>query len=194
MGQQKSLERSRAMIDALGAEGAHPTLGVEARLWDRFVGIWDCEYTFFLDDGTIKHARGELRFGWIIDGRALQDIWISYPNESGKERSIGTSVRFFNSRSKLWRVVFVSPAYGGLITMQGGAEGDRIVLRGVDDEGSILRWSFNEIKESSFIWRGEKSRDDGQTWKLEEEHHMKRRAPDRLSHRGNTKTKTNAAK
>ena len=55
-------------------------------------------------------------------------------------------------------------------------EGDRIVLRGVDSDGSPIRWSFNDIKPDSFVWRGEKSRDGGKTWKLEEEHHMKRRA------------------
>jgi len=54
-------------------------------------------------------------------------------------------------------------------------EGDRIVLRGTDVDGYPIRWSFNEIKPESFVWRGEKSRDDGKTWKLEEEHHMKRR-------------------
>jgi hypothetical protein len=39
----------------------------------------------------------------------------------------------------------------------------------------MLRWSFNEIQTDSFIWRGEKSRDGGKTWRLREEHHMKRR-------------------
>lgn len=72
-------------------------------------------------------------------------------------------------------MVFVSPKHGVFLTVQGGAEGDRIVLRGLDADGSQLRWSFNDIKDDSFTWRGEKSRDGGKTWKLEEEHHMKRR-------------------
>jgi hypothetical protein len=165
----------QAMVSVLSAVSPHPSLGDEARVWDRFVGTWDCDFTFFLDDGSVRHSRGELEFGWVMDGRAIQDIWITYPKEAGKERGIGTSVRFFDSKSKLWRVVFVSPAYNALVTMRGGTEGDRIVLRGVDDEGSMLRWSFNDIKTDSFIWRGEKSRDGGKTWKLEEEHHMKRR-------------------
>jgi hypothetical protein len=165
----------QAMITALSALSPHPSLGDEARVFDRFVGTWDCDYTFFLPDGSTKHFVGELEFGWIIDGQAVQDIWITYPKEAGKERGIGTSVRFFDTKSKMWRVIFVSPAYGALITVQGGTEGDRIVLRGVDDEGSMLRWSFNDIKADSFTWRGETSRDGGKTWKLEEEHHMKRR-------------------
>ncbi len=168
-----------AMVTALAASGPQPSLGDEAHVWDRFVGTWDCEYTFYLDDGTVRHSSGELMFGWILDGRALQDIWITYPKQAGKDRGIGTSLRFFDPKSKTWRVVFVSPAYGALITVQGGIEGGRIILRGVDDDGAALRWSFNDIKADSFVWRGEKSRDGGKTWRLEEEHHMRRRTGDR---------------
>jgi hypothetical protein len=166
----------QAMITALSALSPHPSLGDEARVFDRFVGTWDCDYTFFPPDGSTKHSVGELEFGWILDGHAVQDIWITYPKEVGKERGIGTSVRFFDTKLKMWRVIFVSPAYGALITVQGGAEGDRIVLRGVDDEGTMLRWSFNDLKADSFTWRGETSRDGGKTWRLEEEHHMRRRS------------------
>ncbi len=164
-----------AMVSALGASAPQHSLGDEAQVWGRFVGTWECEYTFYLDDGSVRHSSGELLFGWILDGRALQDIWITYPKEAGKERGIGTSVRFFDPKSKMWQVVFVSPAFVALITVQGGAEGERIVLRGVDSDGAALRWSFNEIKTDSFVWRGEKSHDDGKTWRLEEEHHMRRR-------------------
>jgi len=164
-----------AMIEALSATGPHPSLGREARVFDRFIGTWDCDYGFYRDDGTKRHVKGELEFGWILDGRAIQDIWISYPTEPGKERGIGTTVRFFDARLKTWRVIFVGPSYGALIEMKGGEEGDRIVLRGVDDEGSMLRWTFNDITANAFVWRGEKSRDRGKTWKLEEEHHMTRR-------------------
>ena len=167
---------SHAMTSALSASSSHSSLGDQAKAFDRLVGTWDCDYGFYGQDGSVSHLAGELKFGWILDGRAIQDIWIAYPRDGSKERSIGTSVRFFDNKIKLWRVIFVSPAYGALVTVQGGVEGDRIVLRGVDDEGSMLRWSFNDIQANSFVWRGEKSRDSGKTWRLEEEHHMSRRS------------------
>lgn len=175
VGPQQTPDPSQAMVKALSASGPNSSLGDEARVFDRFVGVWDCEYTFFAEDGGVSRASGELKFGWILDGRAVQDIWITYPKEASKERDVGTSVRFFDPRSKVWRVLFVNPAYGSFITMQGRAEGDRIVLRGVNEEGSMLRWSFNEIQADSFTWRGEKSRDGGKTWRLREEHRMRRR-------------------
>ena len=164
------------MIATLAAPGPHSSLGEEARLFDRFVGAWDCAYSFHAEDGSVTHSSGELKFGWIIDGWAIQDIWIGYPRDGSKgERRIGTSVRFFDAKSKVWRVVFVAPAAGSLTTVQGGLEGDRIVLRGQDSDGSLLRWSFNDIRADSFVWRGETSRDQGKSWRLEEEHHMTRR-------------------
>src|SRR5436190_23057272 len=97
------------MINVLSALGPHPSLGDEARVFDRFVGTWDCDYTFFLADGSTKHSVGEIKFGWILDGQAVQDIWIAYPKEAGKERGIGTTVRFFDTKLKTWRIIFVSP-------------------------------------------------------------------------------------
>lgn len=168
-------DRRNDMIQELATREAHPSMGVEARTFDRFVGTWDCAFSFRAEDGTVRHSTGELRFGWIIDGRAIQDIWIGYPKRPGDARTIGTSIRFFEPKSNVWRVVFVAPAFGLITQVQGGVEGDRIVLRGEDAAGSLLRWSFNDINADSFNWRGESSRDGGKTWKLEEDHRMTRR-------------------
>lgn len=169
-------DSGEAMLNALAASGPHSSLGDQAKVFDRFIGTWDCDYTFHGSDGKVSHSSGELLFGWILDGRAIQDIWISYPKDATSERSIGTSVRFFDTKSKLWRVIFVAPASDAVINVQGGAEGDRIILKGDDLDGAPIRWSFNDITADSFVWRGEKSHDNGKTWVLEEEHHMKRRA------------------
>jgi hypothetical protein len=165
------------MVAVLAAPGPHASLGDQARVWDRFVGTWDCDFGFHLEDGTVRHAPGELEFGWVLDGLAIQDLWITYPKPGETQRGIGTSIRYFDDKSKLWHVVFVNPKFGGLLSVQGGLEGDRIVLRGQDADGNRIRWSFNDIKDDSFTWRGETSRDEGKTWRLQEEHHMRRRAP-----------------
>jgi hypothetical protein len=162
------------MITVLEASGPHPSLGDQAEVFDRLVGAWDSDFTFYNNDGSTRHSSGEVLFGWVLDGRVLQDIWITYPSDRAKERSIGTSVRFYDPKTKMWKVIFVNPVYG-VITLQGGVEGERIVLRGVDGS-TALRWSFNDLKADSFVWRGETSRDGGKTWRLEEQHRMRRRA------------------
>lgn len=164
------------MLAALTSPGPNPQIGNEAQTWDRFVGTWDADFSFHRADGAVQHKKGEVRFGWVLDGNAIQDVWITDPPHPNEERSIGTSLRFFDKQSKQWRVVFLNPRVHYLVTVHGGMEGDRIVLNGNDTDGALIRWSFNEIKRDSFVWRGETSRDHGRTWALEEEHHMRRRA------------------
>jgi hypothetical protein len=167
--------QQHTMIKALEASGPHASLGEQAHVFDFLAGTWDCDYSFHLDNGTVRHSKGELLVGWVLDGRALQDLFITYPKDGEKERRIGTTIRFFDTALKQWRIIFISPQFNYVVTVQGGLEGDRIVLRGTDTtDGLPIRWSFNDIKPDSFVWRGEKSHDAGKTWKMEEEHHMKR--------------------
>ena len=167
------------MVKVLAARGPHPSLGPQADLFGRFVGSWDADYSFIAEDGTVRHKRGEVLFGWVLDGHALQDIFLSYPESSSDERKMVTGLRWVDPRTGRWTLAFVAPTFDVVIRMEAAAEGDRIVLRGEDGKGALLRWSFNEIQKDSFVWRGESSHDGGKTWRLEEEHHMKRRPPAR---------------
>lgn len=163
------------MVVELASSAPHPSLGAEARTFDRLIGTWDCDFSFRTADGTFKHKRGELLLGWVLDGRAVQDLWITYPTGSEKERRIGTSLRYFDTELKQWRVVFVNPQFNYLVTVHGGVAGDRIVLTGVDKDNAQIRWSFIDMTPNAFTWHGETSRDGGKTWLLEENHHMTRR-------------------
>ena len=61
------------MMATLLAPGPHASLGAEARTFDRVVGTWDADYSFHAEDGSVTHAKGEVRFGWILDGHALEE-------------------------------------------------------------------------------------------------------------------------
>jgi hypothetical protein len=163
------------MIRSLAADRPHPSLGEQAQAFDRFVGTWDGDFTSFTPDGRASERyRGRVVFGWILDGRAMQDVWISRPTDSEPEGSRGTSVRFFDTAAGSWRVVWILPEYGVVATVQGGIVDDRIVLEGADPDGSLRRWSFNDIEADSFVWRGERSEDGGSTWRRTAEYQMSR--------------------
>ncbi len=38
---------------------SHPSLGDQAKVFGRFVGTWDGEYTEFSKDGNATHSSGE---------------------------------------------------------------------------------------------------------------------------------------
>jgi hypothetical protein len=154
----------------------HPAADA-ARLFDPFVGVWDFDCDFYPAGGAVTRFAGEWSFRWILDGRAMQDIWVGYLRGTKPgERGMGMSVRFFDARAAQWKVVFIAPEGGKILTLKGGRVGDRIVLEGLDVDGAKLRWSFNDVHEDDFLWRGETSSDEGRTWRTEQVMRLRRRA------------------
>jgi hypothetical protein len=63
-----------------------------------------------------------------------------------------------------------------IVKFAGGAAGDgRIVLNTPDLDAKDTRWSFNDIRPDSFVFRDEASHDGGKAWRLRSEYHIKRR-------------------
>lgn len=182
-GNSASADPRQDMIHTLGAPGPHASMRDQAGCFDRFVGTWDCDYALFSPEGKVTRLSGQVVFGWVLDGWAMQDIWWSR-SAPGQERAIGTTLRFFDRKAGLWRVTWIAPRAGAVLQLEGGpvAQGREskdgapgIVLNGKDTDGSLTRWTFNDIQPDAFIWRSENSRDGGRTWVMEEEHHLKRR-------------------
>jgi hypothetical protein len=137
----------------------------ELMLFGRFVGEWDLHWTGF-DDGRQSEASGELTFGWVLDGRAVQDVWL-VPGPRGIPRFHGTTVRFFDPTLGAWRSTWVEPVTGRVRKFIGRPDGEDIALVSLDGD-PLLRWRFTEIGPDSFTWLGEYSTDEGRTWRLEE--------------------------
>lgn len=167
------------MVAALAADGPHPSLDEQGAVFDRLVGTWNAVFTHFGPDGAVvEHYTGRVLFGWILDGWAMQDIWIGDPTEEEPDGSLGTTIRFFDRGTGTWRILFIVPDRALVVTMEGGAVGDRIVLEGTGSDGFLRRWSFNDLTAESFVWRAERSGDEGKTWRLTAEYHMTRHVPD----------------
>lgn len=162
------------MVQRLSAPFDAPVANHHA-LHDQLIGTWSVQYTNHPEGGSTRHRQGEVRFGWVLDGHAIQDVWIWHPDAAYPVGRIGTTLRFFDAQQGSWRIVWIEPAAGTVVQLTGGEVGNRIVLTGRDADQSQLRWSFNDIQAASFEWRGERSRDGGGTWRLESAYHMQRR-------------------
>jgi hypothetical protein len=175
-GDVPATDPSLDLTTALRATSPHPTLGDQAQVPGRLVGTWDVEYTTFAKDGTASQRTGEFIVEWVMDGRAIQDLWIVHPSGTRKEREVYTDLHWFDAKSRTWRSAFVDPEHGSVAKFTGGPVGnDRYVLETPDLGSKQTRWSFYDMRRDSFAVRGEASNDDGKTWKLESEYKMKRR-------------------
>lgn len=163
---------ANAFLNALHAEGASVDCGANMDLYGWLVGSWDLDVTGFLPDGKQRRRPGEWHFGWALEGRAIQDVWIVPPRGAGRRgdaaanvNSYGTTLRTYDPRIDAWHIQWTDPVTQTYFTMIGRKEGDTIVQLGKSPDGNLIRWSFSEITPDAFLWRGEMSADAGTTWR-----------------------------
>jgi hypothetical protein len=164
------------MVTARQAWGPHPSSGGQAKVFGRLVGVWDGEYTEFSRNGNETRSSGEWLFGWVMDGRAIQGLFIIHPSAVRKERYFGTTLSYFDSKPGKWSKTFVDPENGAVETLTGvSMADDRVVLLGQEMDGKESRWSFDNIRTDSWDFRDERSTDGGKTWRIREVDRMTRR-------------------
>lgn len=178
----ESASAAAGFFAALISDNPSPELAEMARDFGWLVGGWTAEVTDIDGDGRERRGEGEWWFAWVLEGRAIQDVWISPPrgkrgglsDPAAADNRYGTTVRWLDRRGGLWRIVWVNPVTGVMSVLAGRREDDRIILLGEDSEGAF-RWSFNDIRPDSFVWRGE-TRDPHGEWRLGTEFRLKRLA------------------
>jgi hypothetical protein len=165
---------NRKFLSSLTASGPDPEHAAEMTLYDPLIGDWDADVLDYDSDGTVTKNKGEWHFDWVLEGRAIQDVWIVPPRSSRKlpladrtaNNRYGTSIRVYDPATRAWNVTWINPVTGSFNRLAGRVEGGNIVQEGHDGDGAIIRWTFSDITSSSFHWRGEVSADGGKTWRL----------------------------
>lgn len=163
------------LIRNLGAPGRSRLAGddPQAAAFDQFVGTWDVTFTNIADDGSSETLPGQLIVGWILDGRALQDIWIQQSANPADPPFKGTTIRFYDPAKKVWRVTWVSAVARAQLLLEGRRTASTIDLWAETPKGRV-RWIFYDIEPDRFRWRNEHSTDQGKSWRLRESHVMRR--------------------
>ena len=153
---------------ALHAAGPAPDRAAKMGLYSWLIGDWEMDCVLHKDDGTKHKDVGEIHFGWVLEGRAIQDVWI-FPGVF-----YGTTLRVYDPGLDAWHILWIDPVMQAYPRQIGRARGRDIVQEGDDGRGTPTRWSFTEITENSFHWLGERSLDGGKTWQLQAEFFARR--------------------
>jgi hypothetical protein len=164
-----------AFLDCLQADGPSADRAGNMDLYGWLIGSWDLDVTCFLPDGSTRRRPGEWHFGWVLEGRAVQDVLICPPRGDGPAREYGSTVRFYDPDIGAWQITWITPPRRAVVRLVGRPLDDQIVLEG-DGATGILRWTFSDIASETFTWRGYVSRDAGATWQQREEMRLRRRA------------------
>ena len=152
-------------------------------LYGQFVGDWITETTEWLPDGSIRSSQWDVRFQWVLEGRAIQDLWIT-PPRSGKAvawaaegNRYSTTLRIYDPAIDAWHIIWANPPGATVLRQLARRVGDEIVQIGeMDAKGTMSRWVYRDITPGSFRWCNERSSDNGISWQLVQEMRALRRS------------------
>ena len=167
-------------LEALSFDAPASDRASKMMLYGQFVGSWDLQIVDYEADGSRWKGIGEVHFGWVLEGRAIQDVWISLPRNarksvSTKRNTYGTTLRVYDPNIDAWHILWINPITQTYNTMIGRKIGDEIVQEYRDGDGTLNQWIFSEITPKSFHWIGRSSKDNGKGWDVETEFFARRR-------------------
>jgi hypothetical protein len=164
---RKAAENMYEFSEALVSSGRNELIPVDKDLFGQFVGEWDFEWVDNRGGNGERHIKGEWIFSWILEGRAIQDVFIC---PSRAERNLhpqpdaeyGTTVRVYNPKTEAWDVFYGYPAQATLLEAR--KKDGRIELTEVLKKE--MKWVFSDINPGSFHWQNIATNDGGLTWTI----------------------------
>ncbi len=151
---------------ALNANGPAADRAEKVGLYAWLVGGWQMDGVIHSDAGKYE-ARGEIHAGWVLEGRAIQDVWI-LPGAF-----YGSTLRVYDPALDAWHILWSDPTKQYYARQLGRARGNDIVQEGTNGDGTRIRWSFTERRADSFHWIGERLIGEDR-WKIEAEFFARR--------------------
>lgn len=163
------------VLHATGPAAVHAE---ELMLFGQFVGSWTADWTGIGSDGRSRRLTGQVVFGWILGGRAIQDTWTVPGPEQWADGDPplgfrGTTIRFYDRRLGAWRSTWIDPPNGRVRRFVGRPADDGIVLLS-DEETPHLRWRFSEITPETFRWQAEIIRAGVSRWEPHQDARLRR--------------------
>ena len=165
-----------AMSKALRASGPDDALASKLQLYGQFVGSWRLDIDHHVLGEPHRRAEGEWHFDWVLEGKAIQDVWIfpaRWLRDNGRAAEpwhrYGSTFRWYDPAIDAWHITYFDPIGAYARRQIGRAVGADIVQVDEDYDSLLRRWSFVDITDRSFRWIGEASWDRGTSWTLEME-------------------------
>lgn len=155
-------------LTALHADGPAADRTDKMALYAFLIGSWSMEGFAMRADGTQHKDRGEIHAGWVLAGRAIQDVWI-FPTAFH-----GSTLRIYDPGLDAWHILWSDPLKQYYTRQLGRAAGNDIVQEGRAENGDIIRWRFIERSNDKFRWLGERSDPSGNNFKPQAEFFARR--------------------
>jgi uncharacterized damage-inducible protein DinB len=169
-GQVSLLRKGRGALAPLAASARHPEIPEADDAYGWLVGSWELDVVRYWTDVSSQGLKAEAHFSWVLEGRAVQDVWIMPRRIDRTDRldeaqdMYGTTLRVWDASQKAWRITWINPVTGAHEELIGRRVGNDVVQVGTHAGTTPIRWTFTDITPDSFRWLGEALDPDGRTW------------------------------
>jgi hypothetical protein len=115
-------------------------------------------------DGTKQSKTGPVAAGWVLEGRAIQDVF-AVPGLFH-----GTTLRVYDLSLDVWHVSWTDPLNQVFLSLTGRAHGNEIINEATETPSlarlygetagarpATIRWIFSDIEPDRFVWRSERT-------------------------------------
>src|SRR5579885_2481855 len=92
---------SLTLIDALHSDGPAPDRADKMGLYGWLIGAWEMDVQIPMANGARYEGKGEIHFGWVLEGRAIQAVWITPPRGSRSD-PVGAAANFYGSTLRIY--------------------------------------------------------------------------------------------
>lgn len=150
-------------INALCSNTRNERIPEEYDFFGCLIGEWNIMWNDHLGDAEPRKVKGEWIFSRVLDGTAVQDLFIVPSREERlinkqPDAEYGTTLRIFNSETMAWDIFY--GCMGEAIRLTARKVGKEIIL--TENTTEKMRYVFSDIVTSSFLWRKERMNENGE--------------------------------
>lgn len=147
--------------EALTSKGKSDIIPEDKNYFGQFVGAWKFDGEYLNDKNELCISKGEWVFSWVLEGKAVQDVFIWPPRDERNiplgDNEYGTTLRFYNPETEKWDIIYSNN--GIPVLLEADKNGKDIVLT-EKNEGK-MQWIFSDITENNFVWKSVYREEDG---------------------------------
>lgn len=139
---------------ALISQGKNNKIPDDQNIFGALIDEWDFEWIDNHGKDLERHVKGEWIFSWILEGTAIQDLFICPSREeraSNKQpdAEYGTTIRIYNPCKQTWDIFYGN--IGEATRLEAKKEGNQIVLTEITEQK--MKWIFSNLTDHSFHWQ-----------------------------------------
>jgi hypothetical protein len=136
-----------SFLKILPAANRSPDIAPADDLYGWLIGSWELDLVGYDDEDNVIKTTGEAHFAWVLEGRAIQDLFINPrrtdrgPDSPRFANWYGTTLRIFDPSIGAWRINWFNPRDGIRAELIGRRHRKDIVQK-----GHFPRWHRHSVE------------------------------------------------